>query len=166
MGLKTLINAIYQEREYGQKVQRAAAADPAGGAVQVLFTISGGIVLVTMLVGVRTIIQAAGASNFTFSHSVGPTNLCTATAVTGNDVDTTYTITGNFGDALQIAVDGAAAIAGITEGLLATGDRCKGILMPAGNITMTGSGAGVTGSCSYYIQFIPMDVGATIVAVP
>lgn len=116
----------------------------------------------TMFIGIRTTIQAGGASNFAISHTLGPTNLCIATAIAANAVGTSYTLTGNFGDALQIGAAGAVARAGITEGLLATGNRCKGILLPLGNITLTGSGAGTTGACSWYIYYIPIDAAAVV----
>lgn len=145
---------------FGTPVDRAAAADPQN-VWENIFTIAGGLVFITSLIAVRTVIQAGGASNMQFRHSVGPTVVCAAAAITGNAVGTIYTITGVFADALQIAAAGIPIPGGLLGG---TGDSVNGIIMAAGTIDVTMTAVAGTGSTRYICHYIPIDSGATVVA--
>lgn len=160
---RTLAQKIYLQGGLGINVERAAQADPQN-VWQTIFTIAAGPVLVTSLVGVRTVIQAGGASNKQYRHSIGPTVLCAVAAITGNAILTMDTITGNFADALQVAAAGIPVLGGIAGGLLATGNQGWGILMQTGNIQVTMTAAAGTGSTAYYLTYIPINPGASVVA--
>jgi hypothetical protein len=146
----------------GVKVFRPAAADPVNATLPI-FTIAGGLVLVRHLVGIRTVLQAGGTPTLKFQHSIGTTDLCAAAAITGNDVLTFYTITGNFTDALQIAVVGVPKLGGIRGGLLATGNQGDGLYMQPGNISVVTTAGATAGSTRYIIIYVPIDSGANIV---
>ena len=159
----TLIPKIHQQGGQGIRIPRAAAADPQNVWLPI-FTIAGGPVLVTGLYGIRTVIQAAGASNMQFRSSVGPTVLCAVGVITGQAIGTFYSITGNFADALQMGAAGVPILAGIAGGLLATGNQGMGIMMPVGTIDVTMTAAAGTGSTRYIVSYIPLDEASYIVA--
>ena len=140
----------------GTRVVRAAAADPQNVWLNI-FTVAGGWVLLTGLIGVRTVIQAGGASNMQFRSSVGNTVMCVAAAITGNAVGTIYSITGNPAGALII---GAAGIL-IMDTLSAGG---AGLLIPTGTIQITMTAAAGTGSTRYVLHYIPVDARANVIA--
>ena len=146
----------------GTPVPRLAAVDPQNVWLP-LFTIAGGHVLMTSLLGVRTVIQAGGISNMQFRHSVGPTVLCAAAVITGNAVATLYNITGNVADALRIGVAGVPIPGGLAGGLLATGINILGFVLPAGTLDVTMTAAAGTGSTRYILHYIPLDLGASVV---
>lgn len=153
----------------GIRVNRSAAAD-ANGATDI-FTIAGGMILLTSLFGVRTVIQGGGASNINFNFDVGPTDLCIATATTATDaVGTTYSLAGDLTDALIIgAGTGVANTVVPTEPakLVATSLQYGSIplfLLGVGNITVTFSAAAPTGSTRYVMTYIPLDDAVTVVA--
>lgn len=146
----------------GRKVFFPSTAEPVGGAWSTLFTIAGGIVMVTSLVGIRTVVQAGGASTMQLRHSVGPTVQCTATAVTGDAVGTLYTITGNPNDALVIGAAGAPIQGGMGGSQVVVSQQQFGSFMGAGTIQISCSAAGHTGSTRWILTYIPMDYGAMV----
>lgn len=156
------VESILSTRSLGIRVARAAAVDVPNTVWTNIFSIAGGLVLVTSLIGVRTVVQAGGASNMQFRHSVGATVLCAATAVAANAVGTIYTITGNFADAITLGAAGVPILGGIAGGLLATGNQGYGILMGVGNIQVSFSAAGHTGSTRYVLTYIQVDDGASV----
>jgi hypothetical protein len=149
----------------GYIVPRAAAADPQAAWLS-LFTIAGGLVGVTALIGVRTIIQAGGASTMQFRHSVPPTVLDAGTlAITGTDVGTFYTLTGDVTDPIGQGVVGAPVTAGkVVATSITYGSPILFIAGP-GNIQVTMTAAAGTGSTRYLIGYIPLDAAATVVAI-
>jgi len=147
----------------GTPVPRAAAADPQNVWLP-LFTVAGGHVLMTSLLGVRTVIQAGGVSNMQFRHSVGPTVLCAVGIITANAVATLYNITGNVADALQIGAAGVPIRGGLAGGLLATGINMLGFVLGAGTLDVTMTAAAGTGSTRYILHYIPLDLGAVVTA--
>jgi len=157
MGLRTEVQAIYLNG-LGIKVYRAAAADPQN-AWQTIFTITGGLVLLTNLIGVRTVIQAGGASTMQFRHSVGPTILDAGTlAITGHAVGTIYLLDGDFADPI---LSGVAGVAIETSNKYA-GIFGAGIVLGAGTIQVTMTAVAGTGSTRYLCTYIPFDQGASI----
>lgn len=163
MAGKTLQKLTYMAGGLGVPVVRAAAADPQNSVMTTIFAITGGLVLVRLLVGRRTVIQAGGASNIRLQHSIGPTFLCAATATSATDaVGTTYTITGNPADGCLIGAAGAPTLGGIAGGLLATGNQGHGIFMSTGNIQVYFSAAAATGSTEWTLFFVPITTGAYI----
>ena len=146
----------------GNKVYSPATADVAA-TPRTIFTIAGGLVLITSITGVRTVIQAGGASTHGLSHSVGPTVIDAGTgADTGDAVGTIYSWTGDVTDPLQV---GAAGII-ITDGkIVATSVKYggKGLWAPAGNIIYTHTVG--TGSTRWILTYFPVDRGATVTGV-
>lgn len=159
----------YRGGPMGIKVSRAAAAD-ANGATNI-FTIAGGIIGITGLIGVRTVVQGGGASNISFSHSTGPTDLCIATATSATDpVGTVYAVAGDVGDSCIIGAGTGVAntVTPLEPGrLVATSLQYGGTILfivGVGNITVTFSAAAPTGSTRYVLTYIPYDDGVTVVA--
>lgn len=178
---QALIEAIYQlltyggslhpstryAGPYGLRVDRAAAADDQN-VTTAIFTIAGGKILITGLWGVRTVIQAGGASNMSWAHSVGPTALCAATAITGNPVGTLYSLQGDPLDLILISVGTGVAdtFPAVQVGkLVVTSPSYNGALFAvgAGNITVLHTAAAGTGSTRYILTYIPLGDGVTVV---
>ena len=147
----------------GERVTRPTAVI-GGIAVHDIFTIAGGIVLVTQLVGRVTILMDATLSTLTMAHSVGPTNISGAlAAIANNGVGTIYTIIGAFADLMYAGVAGVPIRGGFQGGLAAgAGVIANGILMFTGTITYANSGV-QTGSVEWTLCYIPITVGATVV---
>ncbi len=148
---------------------RAAAADLTGA--NAIFTIAGGPILLAALYGIRTVIQGGGASNINFNHSVGPADLCIATATSATDpVGTVYSLAGDATDALIIGAGTAVAntFAPFDPGrLVATSLQYGGapmFMLPVGNITVTFSAAAPTGSTRFVMFWVPVDTASTVVA--
>lgn len=169
MGLKTEIQAALQNAGTGLKVYRAAAADIV--AATTIFTITGGFVLVTGLVGIVTVIRSGGAgATMSLTHTVGPTALHTPNAaVTGNaTVGTIFTLTGVPGDALVVSVgtgvlNTAPPIQGPMMGGALLGVQQFGMIMSIGNIQVAHSAiGGAPGSTRYILTYIPLDMGAVV----
>ncbi len=149
----------------GVQVDRVAAADPQN-VWQNIFTVAGGWVLVKMLWGIRTVIQAGGASTMQLRHSVGPTVLDAGTlSVAADDVGTLYWCTGDATDPLVSGIVGAPIMSGK---IVATSTRYGGggcyYLMYTGTIQVTMTAAAGTGSTEYHLIYLPLSVGATVVA--
>ena len=147
----------------GQRAFRAAGACPLN-VWENIFTVSGGLVLMTLLVGERTIIQAGGASNLDLE--VDPTAgaavvLCIPTVVTTDPVGTLYTITGNPADAVYA---GLAVQGGMAGGALATGQNTHGWVVPPGTVEWRESAGAGTGSIQWTMYYVPIDPGASVAA--
>jgi len=155
----------------GLRVDRAAAADIV--VATNIFTIAGGHILLTGLWGAVTIIRSGGAgATMSVAWSVGPTALHTpAAAVTGNaTVGTVFTCTGDAADPLIIGVGTGVAntappIQGGLAGSGAFGVQQFGVTLGAGSITVAHSAIGATGTTRYWLTYIPLNDGVTVVAV-
>lgn len=140
----------------GIKVQRATAALPqtAAGA---LFTVTGGKVLITSLVGeVTTVIQTqADATKLTFDPvDAGATqDLCATTDITADAVGTLYSITGTPATALQDALNF----------LPSNKVPAQPIVLKPGSILLD-CAASNTGSVKWDLTYIPLDNGASVAA--
>ena len=148
---------------FGIQIDRPAAADPQNVWLP-LFTIAGGIVRVFGLIGVRTVIQAAGASTMQFRHSVGTTVLDNGTlAITGDTVGTIYYCTGDLGDVIIRGLGGIYVPTGkqVATAAVYAGE---GWIMSAGTLDVRMTAAAGTGSTRYVVWYLPIDIGATIVA--
>jgi hypothetical protein len=140
----------------GVRVTRATAALPqtAAGA---LFTISGGKVLVTSLIGeVTTVIQTqADNTKLTFDPTdAGATqDLCAVLDVTADAVGTMYSITGTPGTAMQDALNFLPSNKVLAQPLV----------LKAGSILLD-CAASNTGSVKWELTYIPLDAGASVAA--
>jgi hypothetical protein len=149
----------------GWRVDRDAAADPQN-VWQNLFTIAGGIIAVTSLIGVRTIIQANGASTMQFRHSVGPTVLDNGTAViTADAVNTLYIHNGDGGDSIQVGVAGVGVSMAKNVAISAQYGSFPLAVLMAGTIAVTMTAGAGTGSTRYILTYIPLGDAVTVVAV-
>lgn len=153
----------------GNYVLKASIVDTPNAANENLFQVTGGYVLVTMLMGIRTIIQAGGASNVRFNF--GATNISAATATTATDaIGTVYSVTGNYTDNVVIGAGTgvvntcAPTLGGIAGGISTAEQYQKGILCGLGVFYVTWSAAAATGSCRYVIRYVPLEPGASIIA--
>jgi hypothetical protein len=131
---------------------------------QDIFTIATGNVLMTMLIGERTVIQAAGASNLDIQ--IDPTvgaavSFCAVTVITADAVGTIYTFTGNPADA---CFAGLAVPGGMAGGALATGQNMHGWVIPPGTVEWRESAAAGTGSVQWYMFYVPIDTNANVAA--
>lgn len=165
MSLRAIAAKTYMQAWPGIRVNRAAALDAVGPTA--IFTITGGLVLVTGLVGIVTVLRAGGAGVTTvFSHSTGPTNLCVATITGLATVGTTFTITGDPADPLIIGVGTAVAntfppIQGGMMGSGLGGIQQSGVIMGVGTITTTISIV-TAGQTRYMLTYIPLDDAAAV----
>jgi len=140
----------------GIKVQRATATLPQTAAGS-LFTISGGKVLITSLVGeVTTVIQTqADNTKLTFDPTdTGATqDLCAVLDITADAVGTMYSITGTPATAMQDALNF----------LPSSKVPAQPIVLKPGAILLD-CAASNTGSVKWDLTYIPLDNGASVVA--
>lgn len=137
----------------GTHVDKSLTA--ANGAVAA-FTVSGGPVLITSLLGRVT--TPIGATVATLKLALNPTaagatlDLCTAVAVTSDVADVLYTISGVFSEALN--VDNVGAEEGLT----------KPFYIPVGSLEAIFSADPVGGVILWTIHYVPIEAGALVVA--
>ncbi|MFF7949134.1 hypothetical protein [Streptomyces griseorubiginosus] len=140
----------------GVKVQRATAALPQTTA-GALFTITGGKVLITSLVGeVTTVIQTqADNTKLTFDPTdAGATqDLCAVLDITADAVGTLYSITGTPATAMQDALNF----------LPSNKVPAQPIVLKPGSILLD-CAASNTGSVKWDLTYIPLDNGASVAA--
>jgi|SRR3954471_14557982 hypothetical protein len=119
-----------------------------------LFTIAGGLVLVTSIVGrVTTVITVAN----TVKLQANPTTGTTSDLVAATDIGTTDTPAGNL-----LGFDGIKA-SSITTGPGSVPALQRPIMVDIGTIeqvTATGADGGIT----WFLTYVPIETGATVVA--
>lgn len=117
-----------------------------------LFTIAGGLVAVTSMVGrVTTAITVAGTTKITHNPTAGTSvDQCTAT-----DLGTTDTAVG------EIVVVPMAA--GTSLALGARGFAVYPVVMETGQIEQI-TATGADGAITWMLTYVPLDNGATVVA--
>lgn len=153
MPLNPRSRSAYLEMILGQATDRATAALPATTTASI-FTVAGGRIALFGLLGeVTTIIQAqANNLKVVSTPTVGTAvDLCAVLDVNGKEVGTLLGITGIFADALVGANAGATVLAG------------RPIVIPIGAIRLNTSATN-TGSVKWRAFWLPIDVGATLVA--
>lgn len=140
----------------GIRVDRATAALPQS-ATGSIFTITGGRIVLTSLVGEVTTVLGAVATTIAVvsTPSVGAqTTIASAAAVTSDAVGDWLTLPATLGSALvHTAVAGAVALPALS----------LAILIPVGAIQLTAS-ASDTGSVKWSMTYIPFDDGVTVAA--
>ena len=147
----------------GTRVFRAASACPQNVWLPI-FTVTGGPVLMTMLVGERTILQAGGASNLDIQidpTAGGAISFCAVTVVSDDPVGTFCTFTGTPADDCFAAL---AVPGGMAGGLLATGINTLGWIVPIGDVEWRESAVAGTGSVQWTMFYIPLSAAATVAA--
>lgn len=144
----------------GIRVPRAAAVLPATATTTPYFTVAGGLVQVTCLVGICTAAGDATATTLLFSAvpTVGAANnMCgasasLASAVIGNLVSVD-------GTAITTALQASAAAAGGNIGGMA-----KPIVVGIGTIDAVTALTNATLAYRWILTYVPLDDGASIVA--
>lgn len=119
-----------------------------------LFTVTGGRVLVTQIIGEVTTIIESKAVNFKLASdpTVGTTNdMCANLDLTGAEVGTLLTISGTAADAMRAGKSGSVTA------------QNTPMVVAAGAIEAT-VGATHTGSIKWSIWYMPLDAGAYVEA--
>tara|TARA_R100001480_G_scaffold7322_1_gene14894 strand:+ start:8130 stop:8591 length:462 start_codon:yes stop_codon:yes gene_type:complete len=137
----------------GARAKRVDAALPQTAA-EAIFTVTGGKVMITGIIGeVGTIIETqANDTKLTANPTTGTSvDICATLDITADEAGTLYSITGTLADALV----------GTTAGAVAA--QAKGVVVNAGTIDLD-CAASNTGSVAWTIFYVPVDDGATIEA--
>lgn len=137
----------------GTKVDRTTAALPQT-TQSALFTIAGGRILLTSIVGeVTTVIQTQANNTKLVSNPTTGTDvdICAVLDVTADQVGCLYGITGLFSDALVGANAGATVV------------PRNAVVLPIGTLDLS-CAASNTGSVKWSITYVPLDDGASVVA--
>lgn len=144
---------------HGTKVERAAAA-VAAGTKQSIFTVSGGRVIITALVG--TVTTTIGSTAATLSYGTTPSSgtaqaagISTATAITSAEVGTLITPAAATIGATVVGTSAKAGGAALTT---------VGIVVNAGTIDYTTSADPVGGALKFTLFYVPLDDGASVTA--
>lgn len=148
--------AAFLAGTYGTLVSRATAALPAT-TTSTLFTITGGRVLLTSIIGeVTTVIQTqADATKLQFDPTdAGATqDICATLDITADAVGTLYSITGTPATAMQDALNFLGA-----DKVLA-----RPMVLKPGAILLN-CAATNTGSVKWSLTYVPIDEGAAVAA--
>jgi hypothetical protein len=147
--------ASYKAFILGKSVDRAAALQPATGQAAI-FTVSGGKILVTSLIG--EVVVATPATTNTLKVTGNPTS--------GTDVDwTTATSTASkeVGAiiSLPVTAGGALVVANAGGGNAAF---AAGFVGQVGTIDLVTTGTAATGTIKWTLTYVPLDAGATVAA--
>lgn len=152
--------AAFLKANFGLKVSRATATLPQTAA-QNIFSVTGGRVLLTGIVGeVTTVLQAlANNTKLTAAPTVGTAvDLCAVVDVTGLEVG------GKLGLAPSVsATPFSLALAKQTAGAVPYGFTQRGIVLAVGNLALN-CAASATGSIKWDLTYIPLDTGAAMAA--
>lgn len=135
----------------GTKVDKATAALPAS-TTGTLFTVSGGRIILTSIVGeVTTAIQnQANNTKLVATPTTGTAvDICAVLDIANDEVGTLYGITGTFATAMVGANAGATPV------------QTNGIIIPIGTIKLS-CAATNTGSVKWSMTYIALDDGATV----
>ena len=135
----------------GTKVDKATAALPAS-TTGTLFTVSGGRILLTSIVGeVTTAIQnQANNTKLVSTPTTGTAvDICAVLDIANDEVGCLYGITGLFSDAMVGSNAGATVI------------QRNPVVIPIGTIKLS-CAATNTGSVKWSMTYIALDDGATV----
>ena len=138
----------------GDRVDRASATIPSGDTS--LFTITGGRILLTMIIGEVTVLIESQTNNTLLK--LNPTaagadqDLCAALDITADAVGEIYTISGTVGDALR------------SDLLIGAGGLAAAPLILKPGIIELEHSAGNDGEIKWTAYWLPLDVGALLVA--
>jgi hypothetical protein len=153
-----LKNTALRTLDLGTKVEAPAAVLPATATANI-FTVAGGRVAITGLVGVCTTVCSATATTLALgtAPTVGTANttgLTSATAITSKEAGTMVSLPPAVGSGLVVGTN-----AGVAAQLSGQG-AC---VVSAGTITITTSATN-TGAFRWTLTYIPFDDGASVAA--
>lgn len=143
---------------FGIQVLKTAQALPQT-ATSTLFTVSGGSVLVTSLLGVvSTAIQNQACTlalgTVPTTGTASSTGLATATSIINKEAGTWVAPQASSGA-------GGALVVGTNAGSTVFLQAPMALVVPAGTISWTTS-ASNTGAISWYLTYVPLDTGASV----
>ncbi len=139
----------------GNAVYRAAALQPQT-AQAAIFTVTGGKVLVTSLVG--EVVVATPATTNVVKVTGNPTS--------GTDVDwttTTSTASKEVGSVISLPVTAGGALVVANAGA-GNAIAPNGYVAQIGTIDLVTSGSAATGTIKWVCTYVPLDIGAAVVA--
>jgi hypothetical protein len=137
----------------GVRVEKAATTVPQNAATDI-FTVSGGRVIITNLVGEVTTVIGGTTPALTLVHQStvgGDITFGTSLTITADEVGTLYAVDG-VGNAIE------TGSSGVVE------SSAKPIVMAEGDIAMNVSAADATGAIAWTLTYIPLDDGASVTA--
>lgn len=140
----------------GTLVSRAAAALPQTAA-QNIFSVTGGRILLTSLVGQVTTVIGGTATTVKITNTPASgtaTDLASATAITSKEVGTMIALNTTKNGALIV---GANAGDGVLVG------EINALLLQPGTLSYT-TGGSTTGALSWTLTYVVYDTGATVAA--
>jgi hypothetical protein len=150
----------YQLRSllFGTQVIKKAQTPPNSGSTATLFTVSGGVVLVTTLLGrVSTALSGSTGAIALGTTATGSTldvdGIATASVVGGAEIGSLFTPLS------------ASGVGGALAGPLIAGSPVflsTPIVVNTGTITVTTSVATMTGAIDWYVSYVPLDTGASV----
>ena len=135
----------------GQRVDRVAEVLPQGGDKS-LFTITGGRILLPLILGEVTVLIGGANASLLKSNptATGATqDMCAALDIATDAVGTYYTISGVVGDALR------------DDLLIGLGMGFQGMILPPGAIELECAGS-VSGEIKWSAWWIPLDQDANL----
>ncbi|MBO3751540.1 hypothetical protein J5X84_36170 [Streptosporangiaceae bacterium NEAU-GS5] len=141
-------------------VRVSKATGTVANGITTLFTIAGGRVVLTSLVGRVTTLIGSTSSNLklTYNPTAAGTSfdLCTAVAVETDAVEQTYYIAGSVASGGALLVGGAV---GQANGVFSTP-----YILQAGTLEQNLSADPVGGAITWTVTYFPYDDGASLVA--
>lgn len=140
----------------GTPVYRAAALQPQTGQAAI-FTVAGGKVVVTGLVG--EVVVTTPATTNTLKITGNPT--------AGTDVDwtsATSTASLEVGAMIHLGLTAGGALIIKSAGGGGALDAYNGRVAQIGTIDLVTSGSAATGTIKWSLTYVPLDLGATVVA--
>ncbi len=138
----------------GLRVDRAAAAVPAGATIGNLFRIVGGRVIVKQIVGLITVQMGAGANQVSLNYNptdavAGDLTLAAGPDLAAAAAGTVLVPTGAVGAALATSVN-------------VINEQAAGFVLKPGVITMTCAAGPADGRIAWTVLYVPIDDGAYI----
>jgi len=152
MSVLTPLNSLTSPR-FGARVDRATATLPQTTA-SALFTVAGGRVAITSIIGEVTVAIQNQANNtkLTSAPTTGTAvDICAVLNTAADEIGCLYGISGLNSDALI----------GLNAGALP--GQVRDVIVPIGSINLD-CAASNTGSVKWTLFYVPIDAGATVVA--
>lgn len=145
------LSAVSGEDALGAVAARATAALPQTDT-DVLFSVSGGAVLLLSIVGEVTTAVGNVANNTKIVFE--STDLCAVLDIDNDGIGVTYSITGTFANAMiETAVDVPLAI------------QATGVRLPVGDIILNCAGSdGGDGRVAWTAIYVPLEAAAALAA--
>ena len=139
----------------GQVVERATQLLPQATTV-IIFTIAGGRVKVTSIIGEVTTVAGIGAVLNLTKLTATPTSGGNADIC--DDLDTQSYVLGRLLGITGIPTDAMVSLGGVNPA------QTVGVILKPGSLTLECDGNTVTGDVRWTLHYVPVDAGATVVA--